>query len=153
MPPPTIIVVHPKERRSKCSVEPLRGDERFLFWTFPRQEASLLPGRVRLGLGGELLSPEDRERGLVVLDGTWRLVERMAPDYATLPVRSLLPWRTAYPRHSKLTVDPAAGLATVEAIYAARLQMGLAVDALLDEYRWRDEFLSMNEELIATLAT
>jgi pre-rRNA-processing protein TSR3 len=152
MPPPTIIVVHPKERRSKCSVEFLRGREGFDFWKFPRRGSHPLDGYVRLGLGGEILGSADAEAGLLVLDGTWRLVSRMEPDYADLPVRSLLPWKTAYPRVSKLFDDPEAGLSTIEALYAAHLQMGRDTTGLLDDYHWRDEFLEINSDILAQLA-
>lgn len=147
-PPPTIIVVHPRERRSKCTVEPLRGRDDFRFRTFPETGPESLDGYVRLGIGGSLLTPADGSRGLLVLDGTWRLVERMAPAYAELPVVSLGPWQTAYPRTSKLFEDPAAGLATIEALYAAFRQMGRDTSGLLDAYRWRDEFLARNSCLL-----
>jgi pre-rRNA-processing protein TSR3 len=147
--PPTIIVVHPKERRSKCTVEPLRGRSDVVFWRFPQIGAEPLGGYVRLGLGGKVLTPADRERGLLVLDGTWRLAGRMEAPFAALPVRSLLPWRTAYPRVSKLFDDPAQGLATIEALFAAFLQMGRATTGLLEGYRWTDQFLELNAELLA----
>lgn len=141
-PPPTILVVHPKERRSKCTVEPLRGREGFVFWKWPRRGPEPLDGYVRLGLGGPVLSAGDASRGLLVLDGTWKLAAKMEPDFADLPVRSLPShWRSAYPRVSKLTNDPTAGLATIEAIYAAYVALGRATTGLLDEYHWRDDFL------------
>jgi pre-rRNA-processing protein TSR3 len=143
--PPTVIVVHPKERRSKCSVEPLRGRPGFAFWNWPKRGPEPLGGFVRLGLGGPELSPADAGRGLLVLDGTWRLASRMEPDFSDLPVRSLPPhWQTAYPRTSKLFKDPAAGLATIEALYAAYTALGRDTTGLLDSYRWRDEFLRSN---------
>ncbi len=147
-PPPTIIVVHPKERRSKCTVEPLRGRPGYVFWKFPEIGPGPLGGYVRLGLGGDLLTPADSGRGLLVLDGTWRLAERMEAPFVGLPVRSLLPWRTAYPRVSKLFHDPAQGLATIEALFAAFTQMGRPTTGLLDGYRWRDEFLELNSEFL-----
>jgi len=145
---PTIIVVHPKEKRSKCSVEPLRGRAEFLFWTFPNQGGSSLENYVRLGLNGPLLTAEDSPRGLLLLDGTWRLAEKMEQDYQKVPVRSLLPWKTAYPRTSKLFEDPSAGLATVEALFAALTQMGKPTVGLLDHYFWKEEFLSRNAHLL-----
>ncbi len=51
------------------------------------------------------------------------------------------PGETAYPRRSKLFVDPVEGLATIEALYAAHCQMGRNVEELLSCYYWRDEFL------------
>ena len=148
MPPATIIVVHPKERRSKCSVQPLRGREGFAFWKYPRRGAEPLEGYVRLGIGGPQLTSSDADRGLLLLDGTWRYAAAMERDYAELPVRSLGPWETAYPRSSKLFEDPETGLATIEALVAAYVQMGRPVDGLLDSYQWQAEFLERNASLI-----
>jgi pre-rRNA-processing protein TSR3 len=150
--PPTIIVVHPKERRSKCSVAPLRGRDGLTFWKHPHRGSDDLSNYVRLGLGGPQLAPEDNDRGLLILDGTWRWVESMERDYASLPIRSLGPWQTAYPRTSKLFSDPDAGLATVEALFAAYVQMGRPTEGLLDHYQWRDQFLELNSALIHTAA-
>ena len=146
--PPTVIVVHPKERRSKCSVQPLRGRDGFVFWKYPRRGVESLEGYVRLGLGGPQLTPADGERGLLILDGTWRYAASMERDYAEVPVRSLGAWHTAYPRTSKLFEDPAAGLATIEALAAAYVQMGRGIEGLLDSYQWREEFLLRNRELM-----
>ncbi len=142
--PTTIIVVHPKERRSKCSVEPLRGREGFTFWKFPRSGPEPLDGYVRLGLGGPELSSADAERGLLVLDGTWRHARLMEDQYESVPVRSLPPWQTAYPRVSKLFEDPDQGLATIEAVYAAYWTLGRPVEGLLDRYFWAEDFLAHN---------
>jgi pre-rRNA-processing protein TSR3 len=142
--PPTIIVVHPKERRSKCSVQPLRGREGFVFWKYPRRGEQPLENYVRLGFGGPLIGPEDRERGLLILDGTWRWAASMEADYADVPVRSLPPWKTAYPRVSQLFEDPSEGLATIEALFAAYYLMGRDTQGLLDEYRWGEEFRRLN---------
>ncbi len=142
--PPTLIVVHPKERRSKCSVEPLRGRDDFLFVKFPRPVETDLSNYVRLGMGGQVLSEQDSDKGLLVLDGTWRLAARMEPDYQHLPIRSLPVIQTAYPRVSKISDDPSDGLATIEAVYAALRMMNRPVDGLLNEYHWKDEFLERN---------
>ena len=75
----------------------------------------------------------------------------MERDYTDIPVRSLGPWVTAYPRKSKLFVDPIEGLATIEALYAAHCQMGRDVSGLLSSYYWRDQFLEENQELIAQI--
>jgi pre-rRNA-processing protein TSR3 len=141
---PTVMVVHPREKRSKCTVEPLRGRSDFVFVRFPDQCPVPLDGYVRLGLGGPELSPADASHGLLVLDGTWKLAARMEPFYSNLPVRSLPPVKTAYPRVSQLYEDPADGLATVEAIYLAHRILGRSLDGLLDQYYWKDQFLAMN---------
>ena len=150
--PPTIIVVHPKEKRSKCSVEPLRGRPGFAFWKFPRRGPESLDGYVRLGLGGPTLSANDALRGLLVVDGTWRLAQKMDADFSDLPLRSLANWQTAYPRSSKLFDDPTAGLATIEALFAAYQQLGRPTDGLMDHYHWRQEFLDRNSVVLEEFA-
>ncbi len=146
-PPVTIVVVHRRENRKKCSVEPLRGRSDFEFWTYPEEESVLGAGYVRLGIGGPVLSAADRDCGLLVIDGTWRLAERMEKKYAHVPVRSLPNWKTAYPRVSKVFDDPVDGLATIEAIYLAYKLLGRDTTGLLDQYRWSTEFLRRNEEV------
>jgi len=148
MAPPTVIVVHPKEKRKKCTVEPLRGRADIVFWKYPRIGDEPLEGYVRLGLGGPVLSSTDAACGLLVLDGTWRLAGKMEADFADVPVRELPPWETAYPRTSKLFDDPLGGLATVEALYASYHILGRDVTGLLDAYHWREEFLAKNAGLL-----
>lgn len=142
--PPTVIVVHPRERRSKCSVEPLRGRADICFFTFPETVTVPLHNYIRLGMDGETLSEADMSSGLLILDGTWRLAQRMERPFQQLPVRTLPPIRTAYPRKSKVFADPTDGLATIEALYAALRIMKRPVDGLLDCYHWKDEFLKLN---------
>ena len=141
---PTVIIVHPKERRKKCSVEPLRGRDDFEFVKFPQAVERSLDGFVRLGIGGPVLSEADKDCGLLVLDGSWKLAARMEPSYSHLPVRSLPPIETAYPRVSKVFNDPTGGLATIEAVYAALKLLGRDVTGLLDDYYWADEFRERN---------
>jgi pre-rRNA-processing protein TSR3 len=151
--PPTVIVVHPREKRSKCTVEPLRGRADFVFWTFPNRGPQPVDGYVRLGLGGELLGEEDSAKGLLVLDGTWKLAEKMEPFFDELPVKSIPAWETAYPRVSKLWDDPNGGLATIEAIFAAHVSMGLDTTGLLDRYYWADEFVRKNQSFLSPAKT
>ncbi len=143
---PTIIVVHPKERPSKCTVAPLRNQDGFVFWKYPRRPDVSLENYVRLGIGGPELSTDDADQGLLVLDATWRYAAQMEEQYADLPVRSLPPWKTAYPRSSKVFEDPDGGLATIEAIFAAYVALGHDTTGLLDSYYWADEFLSLNAD-------
>ncbi|NOX55981.1 MAG: hypothetical protein GXP27_16370 [Planctomycetes bacterium] len=151
--PPTIIVVHPKERRSKCTVEPLRGQPGFVFWKFPRLGPQRLSNYIQLALDAPPLTRHDADKGLLILDGTWRLVEKMAPTFVHVPRRSLPSCRTAYPRSSKLFEDPDQGLATIEALYLAYLILGRDTTGLLDEYRWADEFLRRNAELFERIVS
>jgi pre-rRNA-processing protein TSR3 len=148
-PPPTIFVIHPREKRSKCTLEPLRGKPGFVFWKFPKVGPEPLTGYVRLGLDGPPLGPADAPGGLLVLDGTWRLAERMESQFTSIPVRSLPVWQTAYPRVSKLFEDPGAGLATIEALFVAYHVMGRETSGLLDGYLWGAEFLQRNAGVMA----
>ena len=144
MSPPTVIVVHPRERRSKCSVEPLRNNPDFVFTTHPSPIPVDVTNYVRLGIGGRLLSSEDADRGLLLLDGTWRWAARMEPTYAHIEVRSLPLIQTAYPRKSEVYADPTEGLATIEALYAALRILGRTTRGLLDQYYWKKQFLAIN---------
>ena len=146
---PTIFVVHPRENRRKCSIEPLRGRAGFVHWTYPTRGPELLDRYVRIGMGGPLLSPADRDCGLLLIDGTWLRARRMEPFFAELPLRSLPPFVTAYPRLSKRNDDPVGGLATIEALFAAHVALGRDVTGLLDAYHWRDAFLAQNAALLA----
>jgi len=64
-----------------------------------------------------------------------------------LALRRLPPLESAYPRRSKLFEDPAGGLASVEALYAALAILGEPRPELLDGYRWRERFLAANPGL------
>lgn len=142
--PPTVIVVHPRERRAKCSVEPLRGRADMAFFTFPQPVTVDLSNYIQLGIGGPELSAADAGQGLFLLDGTWRLAQRMSPFFSHVPVRTLPAVRTAYPRKSQVFDDPDAGLATVEALYAALRILRRPTTGLLDQYHWKTQFLDLN---------
>lgn len=146
--PPTVIVIHPREKRSKCSVEPLRGHEDFIFWKFPDRGPESIEGYIRLGMDGPELSTDDAASGLLVLDGTWRLAQKMEPFFDELPTRTLPTWETAYPRVSKVFDDPTGGLATIEAIFAAHTILGKDTTGLLDNYYWAESFLARNHNRI-----
>ena len=68
----------------------------------------------------------------------------MERHYLDMPVRTLPPIKTAYPRVSKLNHDPDGGLATIEAVYAALKLMNRPVEDLLDNYYWKQKFLELN---------
>ena len=63
-------------------------------------------------------------------------------------VRSLPGLQTAYPRSSKIFDDPEGGLASIEALWAAYHLMGRPTDGLLDHYRWAEQFLAANSDLL-----
>jgi pre-rRNA-processing protein TSR3 len=140
-----VVVVHPKENRKKCSLEPLRGRADLSFVTFSaKRRFELAGGYVRLSVDGPPLTAADAEQGILLIDGSWRHAARMHAHFAAVPPRSLPGYRTAYPRVSKVFEDPPEGLASVEALYLAYRILGRPIDGLLGGYRWRDRFLDLN---------
>jgi pre-rRNA-processing protein TSR3 len=142
--PPTIIVRHPAENPRKCSVLPLRGRGDIVFLNYPVGRRPDLSNYVRLAADGPPLTAEDADRGVLLLDGSWRWASSMTRDFADVPPRSLSGWKTAYPRVSKLGTDPDNGLASIEALYLAYHILGRPTEGLLDHYRWAAEFVEMN---------
>ena len=61
--------------------------------------------------------------------------------------RRLPPLATAYPRRSRTFEDPDAGLASVEALYAALHILSGPDPELLANYRWAASFLALNPSL------
>jgi len=142
-PIPVLIVRHPRERLSKCSLTPLHGRPGL---TFKRAQAGFTldaTGYTLLAVDAPVLSAEDAGRPLLLLDSTWRLLPQLNACLTGEPVLRSLPEGidTAYPRVSKVSEDPLGGLASVEALYLARRLLGDDDLSLLDDYYWRDAFL------------
>ncbi len=141
---PTIILRHRRENLKKCSLRGLetRGD--IHFYTYPRDLLPSLKECVMLDFDAPLLSKEDANHGLFLIDATWRYAEVMARQVKEPVIRRSLPphYRTVYPRRQDDCADPSRGLATVEALYIAYRITGRDASGLLDHYHWRDAFLS-----------
>src|SRR5262249_49191084 len=116
------------------------------------KELPPLDGYIRLAADGPELSAADRDRGVLLLDGSWRSSGRMVKLFEGVPPRSLHGWKTAYPRASKLGTDPDNGLASIEALYLAYHILGRPTDGLLDHYHWAKQFLEMNAFEMASRA-
>lgn len=144
-----LILRDPRESVKKCSLTPLRGLPGIEFVDYRPENRVDAAGRVLLHPDGEVLSEADRGRGLFLIDCSWRRVDSMLRTVDGEPVRRRLPeLRTAYPRVSRTFEDPSTGLASVEALFAALAILVGAPDVeLLESYRWRDEFLSLNPTL------
>lgn len=139
---PISVIRHPKERRSKCSLTPLEGRAEIDFFRARPNWSFDMTGFTVLALGAPELSPEDAGRPLLLLDSTWRLLPQIEACLYGQGVRRTLPAvPTAYPRISKIAEDPMGGLASVEALFLAKLLLGERDDALLADYYWRDVFL------------
>ena len=142
---PVTVIRHPKERRSKCTLQPLAGRTGFSFLTARKNLIFDATGFVLLTMDASVLSVRDPVGlGILLLDATWRRLSELEACVVGSPLRRSLPGgaRSAYPRVSKVYQDPEGGLASVEALYLAQRILGEDDSSILDGYRWRDEFLS-----------
>lgn len=145
-----LILRDPRESAKKCSLTPLHGVPGVRFVVYRADRRVDAAGRVLLHPDGEELRAADRGAGLFVVDCAWRKVDQLLATVDGAPVRRRLPpFATAYPRKSKLFQDPDRGLASVEALYAALALLGRPSPELLVGYRWADDFLRLNPELVS----
>lgn len=147
---PIVVIRHPKERRSKCS---LRGLDARPDFTFKRGTPDLVypaDNHLMLSMDAPILTRADYAKGrpLLILDSTWRLLPKLEARLTGSPIRRSLPEgiATAYPRDGTLSPNPDGGLASVEAIFIAKLILGERDETVLAGYRWRDSFLATLEE-------
>lgn len=141
-----------KESPKKCSLTALRrrGDPRFA-WLDCELGQEVEVGEVTLlHPEGEELGPADAARPLLLVDSSWRDLPRVLAGVRGGLAPRRLPdgLATAYPRRSNWFEDPANGLASIEALHAAMSRLGVRDDALLDGYRWKDEWLERNAALL-----
>lgn len=153
----TIIVRHTRENLKKCSLRGLEKKPEFLFFTYPdcaqgKEKLPDLSNFLLLDLAGAPLSPSDCDKGLILLDATWRLAKKMSEQIKDLQSveRRSMPggFQTAYPRRQDDCPDPMSGLASIEALYIAFFIMGRPCDCLLDNYYWKEQFLEINQPLL-----
>jgi pre-rRNA-processing protein TSR3 len=142
--PPTIVVRHKKENPKKCTILPLKGRDDIVFYHHPVSEMPDLTNYVRLAADGPPLVPDDRQHGILLLDGSWRRADEMTRAFEHVAPRSLSGYVTAYPRVSKLGTDPDNGLASIEALYIAYRLLDRPTAGLLYHYHWAERFLELN---------
>jgi pre-rRNA-processing protein TSR3 len=145
----TVILRHKKENLKKCSLSGLEKREDICFYTYPKDKIDL-PGKyILLKMGEKPLSEKDKDLGLLIIDGTWKYAKKMTDelpkycDMTKIEYRSIpSTYTTAYPRKQTLCPDPEHGLASIEALYVAYLITKRPINGLLDNYYWKDKFLS-----------
>jgi pre-rRNA-processing protein TSR3 len=147
------ILVDKLENPRKCTVQVLKKREDFALRFFagnnpiPPFEADCL-----LHIDGEDLSQIDTSgiQSLGLIDCTWKKVaptmQRITRPFPRL-VRIPEGFVTAYARKNKKGEDPAAGLATIEALFIAAAFLGFWDESLLEKYYFKDAFLKENEAL------
>jgi len=143
-----LILRDPRESLLKCSLTPLRGLPGVRFVNYDHERRLPTGPRVLLHPDGAELSSADRGQDLLLIDCAWRRVPKLlATVDGELIHRRLPPLVTAYPRRSKTFEDPARGLASVEALYAACALLGEPRADFLAAYRWAAAFLDANPTL------
>ncbi len=140
----TLILRDRRERKSRCTIWPLRNHPALRVIHYPWTPPPDLTNYFLLWPNTTELSPADENKNLLLVDGSWRWAEKLSLPLSGIPKRSLRGIRTAYPRSSKLFEDPEYGLATVEALFAAHFLLGKDIHGLLDHYHWAEEFLTAN---------
>lgn len=148
----TLILRHRKENLKKCSLRGLEGRPDLSFLRYPFKELPALDNYVMLVMdGAPLLSKNDADKGLFLLDSTWRYLPKMiaSVEKITVPEKRVLPgsFLTAYPRTQEDCEDPERGLSTLEALFISYKILGRSTEGLLDHYYWKDKFLSLNNFL------
>ena len=146
---PTIILRHRKENLKKCTLRALEDRPDFRFFTYPYDSLPDLSSYVLLTLDAPPLTAADRNKGLFLIDGTWRyaaLMEKQLPKPQVFEKRSLPAiFQTAYPRRQEDCPQPAQGLASIEALYAAYHLLDRSTEGLLDHFYWKEAFLKQNK--------
>lgn len=152
MRPPILILIRRGEDPRKCTVRPLRGTPGLDFLPYPLRQKPDLSRHLLLAPDAPPLTPADARRTLLLLDASWRHAQKMRRAVEPVEARSIPPgWKTAYPRRSKTHDDPDAGLATIEALFAALCTLGFRDESLLRFYPWRSAFLELNLEVLRCL--
>jgi pre-rRNA-processing protein TSR3 len=148
-PPPTMIIRHRLENLKKCSLRGLENRSDCLFITYPYAILPPIDQYIVLSMDAPVLSPNDAEHGILLIDATWRYAAKMLKPLENRPellYRSLPGhYRTAYPRCQHDCPDPYRGLASIEALYLSYLILERNTEGLLDQYYWKNQFISLNK--------
>lgn len=146
---PTVILRHQRENLKKCSLTTLETHPSLLFLSYPKELPLVteFASYTVLEIGAPSLTQQDAERGLFIVDGTWRLAEVMHRQLPSSMIKRSLPphFRTAYPRKQTGCQNPSQGLSSLEALYLSHLILGKSTDGFLDHYYWKDLFLILND--------
>jgi len=148
----TIIIRHKKENLKKCSLKGLEKRDDFLFLTYPvfsdlkKISTFDFSNYVLLEMNAKELTNEDQNKGILLIDSTWRYVEKILKILPQDIEKRSLPknYITTYPRKQTLCPDPTRGLASIEALYLAYLITKKETKGLLNNYHFKEAFLKTN---------
>jgi len=142
----TIIIRHKKENLKKCSLKGLEKRDDILFLTYPGLILPDLSNYILLEMNGKELSDQDQDKGLLLIDSTWKYLNKILKILPENIEKRSLPenFKTAYPRKQTYCSDPMRGLASIEALYLAYKIINKDIKDLLDNYHWKAGFLNIN---------
>jgi pre-rRNA-processing protein TSR3 len=147
------VLMDRRENLRKCTIHPLRSRIDFRVRRFG-SEANIPPfsASCLLHVEGQCLSKISPAQfpNLAVLDCHWKRVPSLLRRIAhPLPPLVSFPrgFSTAYPRKNQEGKDPEGGLATIEALFIANAFLGKWDETLLDQYYFKQEFLSANRKM------
>src|SRR5437667_295817 len=92
--PPTCIVRHRRENLKKCSLSGLEIRNDLIFVKYPPSNETILPissSYFILDFEGDQIGENDKDRGFVLIDATWKLADKI---YQNLPVLHTLEKRS-----------------------------------------------------------
>lgn len=146
------VIIDAGETANKCTIAPLASRPDFrLISAKGAEPIGPLKSPVLLHPDGECLTKIRSSRGgisgIAAIDCVWRRVDAILSRIAApLPVLGRIPdgFQTAYLRKSSYGFDPDGGLATIEAIFAARALLGHWQPDLLSKYPFGRAFVELN---------
>jgi pre-rRNA-processing protein TSR3 len=153
------VIIDSGETPNKCTIAPLSYRRDFKLIRV-KGEGLLGPlsSAVLLHHQGECLTQLRQTlgpvEGIASIDCIWRrLGTLLRRVHRPMPVLARIPegFETAYPRTSKLKLDPTGGLATIEAIFTARALLGHWDVTLLSEYYFGRRFVELNAQRFVEL--
>jgi pre-rRNA-processing protein TSR3 len=142
----TVILRHKKENLKKCSLKGLEKNNNFIFYTYPKDKIIDLSNYFLLHMDGDQVSEKDQDKGIFLIDSTWKYLEKILKTVPENIERRSIPknFKTAYPRKQTFCSDPDFGLASIEALYITYKLMNKDTKGILDNYYFKDEFLKIN---------
>lgn len=137
------------ETPNKCTIAPLTHRSDFQIIRTKNLKGKIhLRAEILLHMDGcNILDLPKSVSGIAAIDCVWRRLEPLtqrivSPKWVRLPDGI----QTAYPRRDDRGEDPTAGLATIEALFAARAILGIWDVSLLENYHFGRKFVEINAD-------
>ena len=86
-----IVIRHPKERKSKCSLASLHNHHLITFYNAHKDFRFDATGYILLTLNSSPLTSQDSGHSFIILDSTWRLIPHLEDCIEGEPIRRSLP--------------------------------------------------------------